>query len=445
MTVNSMKTFCMIGAGNVAWHLAAALEQTGLTLLGVYSRGMDHAQALAARFPSAIATDRIDQLPAADLYVLSVRDDALAEVARSLHAAGAPAGALYFHTAGCVGLEVLSRWFDRSAVVYPLQTFTKAVPVDWSEIPLFVEANTPEALAAAEQLAGQVSRSVQRLTSRGREALHVAAVFACNFPNHCYAVAYSLLQEAGIEPSCLVPLVEQTARKLRLKAPAEGQTGPAVRGDAGVMERHVKALEGHADWQQIYKLLSQSVQRMAGRVPHSFPMIDYDLKKIKALAFDVDGVLSTNIVTLLPGAEGGPLRSANIKDGYAMQLAVKCGLQLAIITGGRSVAVQTRYEALGVQHIYMGAAVKLKVLREWMEAEGLQPEEVVYMGDDIPDYEVMRVVGCPCCPADAAPEIKQVSRYVSHAAGGMGCVRDVLEQVLRAQGKWMANAEAFGW
>ena len=174
-------------------------------------------------------------------------------------------------------------------------------------------------------------------------------------------------------------------------------------------------------------------------------MIDYDLTKIRAFAFDVDGVLSTNIVTLLPGAEGGPLRSANIKDGYAMQLAVKCGLQLAIITGGRSVAVQTRYEALGVQHIYMGAAVKLKVLREWMEAEGLQPEEVVYMGDDIPDYEVMRVVGCPCCPADAAPEIKQVSRYVSHAAGGMGCVRDVLEQVLRAQGKWMANAEAFGW
>ncbi len=443
--MNSMKTFCMIGAGNVAWHLAAALQKTGLTPLGVYSRGMEHARELAKRISSPVATDSLGHLPAADLYVLSVRDDALPGVAGALHDAGAPADALYIHTAGCVGLDVLSRWFRHCAVVYPLQTFSRSVPVDWTDIPLFVEASTPEALETSERLARQISRQVQRLTSQGREALHVAAVFACNFPNHCYAVAYSLLKEAGIDPSCLLPLVEQTARKLHSVAPAEGQTGPAVRGDAKVMERHVKALEAHRDWQEIYKLLSRSVQRMAGRDPYNFSMIDYDLKKIKALAFDVDGVLSTNLVTLFPGAEGGPLRSANIKDGYAMQLAVKCGLQLAIITGGRSAAVQTRYEALGVQHIYMGAAVKLKVLHEWMEAEGLRPEEVIYMGDDIPDYEVMRVVGCPCCPADAAPEIKAVSRYVSHAAGGMGCVRDVLEQVLRAQGKWMANAEAFGW
>lgn len=172
-------------------------------------------------------------------------------------------------------------------------------------------------------------------------------------------------------------------------------------------------------------------------------MIDYDLTRIRALAFDVDGVLSTNIVRL-PN-EGQPIRTANIKDGYALQHAVKCGLQLAIITGGRGEAVRRRYEALGVQSIFQGVAVKIECFETWMQSLDLLPEEVLYMGDDIPDYEVMRRCGLPVCPADAAPEIKQISKYVSHAPGGYGCVRDVVEQVLRAQGHWMTSAEAFGW
>lgn len=172
-------------------------------------------------------------------------------------------------------------------------------------------------------------------------------------------------------------------------------------------------------------------------------MINYDLKKIRALAFDVDGVLSTNNVILFEG--GQPCRTANIKDGYALQLAVKCGLEVAIITGGNSQSVRVRYEGLGVQSIYLGASVKIKTLNEWLHEKSLTPDQVLYMGDDIPDYEVMKVCGCPCCPADAAPEIRQASLYVSPANGGMGCVRDVVEQVLRAQDKWMANAKAFGW
>lgn len=172
-------------------------------------------------------------------------------------------------------------------------------------------------------------------------------------------------------------------------------------------------------------------------------MIDYDLSRIRGIAFDVDGVLSTNLVLLMDGAQ--PCRSANTKDGYALQLAVKKGLQLAIITGGSSEAVRVRYETLGVQHVCMGASVKLVKLQEWMANRGLSPDEVIYMGDDIPDYEAMRHVGCPCCPADAAHEIKTVSRYVSPLAGGLGCARDVVEQVMRAQGLWMTDAEAFGW
>lgn len=172
-------------------------------------------------------------------------------------------------------------------------------------------------------------------------------------------------------------------------------------------------------------------------------MINYDLKKIKGLAFDVDGVLSTNNVYLLP--DGQPNRTANIKDGYALQLAVKKGLKLAIITGGKSEAVRLRYSKLGLNDIYMGAAVKITIFEEWLSKNGLQPNETIYVGDDIPDYEIMRVCGCPCCPSDAADEIKSISRYISPKTGGNGCVRDILEQVLRAQGHWMNNAEAFGW
>lgn len=172
-------------------------------------------------------------------------------------------------------------------------------------------------------------------------------------------------------------------------------------------------------------------------------MINYDLTKIRAIAFDVDGVLSTNNVYLFDN--GQPCRTANIKDGYSIQLAVKKGLQLAIITGGKSEAVLTRYSSLGVQNIFMGSAVKIKVFNQWLQASGLKSEEVLYMGDDIPDFEVMKACGCPCCPADAADEIKAVSVYVSNKNGGCGCARDVVEQVLRAQHKWMENAEAFGW
>ncbi len=172
-------------------------------------------------------------------------------------------------------------------------------------------------------------------------------------------------------------------------------------------------------------------------------MINYDLKKIKALVFDVDGVLSAEVITLHP--DGEPMRTVNIKDGYALQLAVKRGLHIGIITGGHTEAVKKRYAGLGIRDIYMSAAVKTNEFADFMQKHGLQPEEVLYMGDDIPDYAVMRLCGLPCCPADAAPEIKAVSLYISHCRGGYGCGRDVIEQVLKAQGKWMSDEEAFGW
>ena len=171
--------------------------------------------------------------------------------------------------------------------------------------------------------------------------------------------------------------------------------------------------------------------------------IDYDLKKIRGIALDVDGVLSPSTIPM--SHEGEPLRMANIKDGYALQLAVRHGYKIAIITGGNTVAIERRYSALGLTDIYQKAAHKLPVLQQWMEKEGLSPDEVAYMGDDIPDLRPMRAVGLPCCPHDAAWEVKQTARYISPFTGGYGCVRDLLEQVMKARGDWMVESTAFGW
>lgn len=172
-------------------------------------------------------------------------------------------------------------------------------------------------------------------------------------------------------------------------------------------------------------------------------MIDYNLEHIKAIIFDVDGVLSAS--TVMMSIDGEPLRTLNIKDGYAIQLACKTGLRIAIMTGGHSEAIRLRYSYLGVKDIFMDCSVKVNTYEAFKSQYGLDDQELIFMGDDIPDYEVMTRVGCPCCPSDACHEIKDVSCYVSSHKGGQGCARDVIEQVLCAQGKWLADDRAFGW
>jgi len=171
--------------------------------------------------------------------------------------------------------------------------------------------------------------------------------------------------------------------------------------------------------------------------------IPFDLTTIKAVVFDVDGVLSSDIIPLHPSGE--PMRTVNIKDGYAIHHAILKGLTIAIITGGKTEAVRRRFEVLGVKYIYMGSVYKKVELADFLEKTGLNASEVAYMGDDIPDYEVMLQVGLPACPADAAPEIRRIARYISHVNAGCGCGRDLIEQIMKAQGTWMDGAESFGW
>jgi len=166
------------------------------------------------------------------------------------------------------------------------------------------------------------------------------------------------------------------------------------------------------------------------------------LKDITTFIFDVDGVLTDG--TIFVSEEGVQSRAFNIKDGYALQLAVKCGYNVCTISGSRSKSAVYRLNSLGVTDVYMGIHTKVEKVKFYFEEKHLSPEKVVYMGDDITDFEAMKVTGLPVCPADAVEEIKAISKYISPCNGGRGCARDIIEKVLKVQGKWMTEA-AFSW
>jgi 3-deoxy-D-manno-octulosonate 8-phosphate phosphatase (KDO 8-P phosphatase) len=164
------------------------------------------------------------------------------------------------------------------------------------------------------------------------------------------------------------------------------------------------------------------------------------LHQITTFIFDVDGVLTDG--TLQITTSGEMLRTMNVKDGYALKTALNKGFNICIISGGSNEGVRNRLAALGIADIYLGAHNKIEQLDDYLTKSGVSSENVLYMGDDIPDYPVMKGIGLPCCPQDAVPEIKAISKYISHKKGGKGAVRDVIEQVLKVQGKWTGNFDA---
>jgi 3-deoxy-D-manno-octulosonate 8-phosphate phosphatase (KDO 8-P phosphatase) len=166
------------------------------------------------------------------------------------------------------------------------------------------------------------------------------------------------------------------------------------------------------------------------------------LLHVNTFIFDYDGVLSNG--NLYITSDGDALRTGNVKDGYALQLAVKKQYRVAVISGGYSESMKHRLKSLNIKDIFLGVERKIDVYNQYLSDHNLQPENILYMGDDIPDYEIMQIAGVPTCPADAVEEIKKLCAYISHKEGGQGCVRDVIEQVLKVQGKWM-NDDAYHW
>jgi len=160
---------------------------------------------------------------------------------------------------------------------------------------------------------------------------------------------------------------------------------------------------------------------------------------VNTLVFDMDGVLTDGGLLIMPDGEW--IRRMHIKDGYALQLAVKSGYQVVVISGSSSTAVEERLNKLGIQNVYQHVKNKQALLLELMKQKGLQKETIMFMGDDVPDLEIMQAAGVSCCPADACRDVLEVADYISPVKGGEGCVRDVIEKIMRLQGKWISRTD----
>lgn len=251
----------MVGAGNVATHLGKALAEVGHSVVQVWSRTMESASQLADAL-GCRATDDISEVELnADLYVISVKDDALQHVVQKL--CPPRRTSLFAHTAGSVPMSCFEGYADNFGVMYPMQTFSKHKVLNFSEVPVFVEASDDVALRALQSVVESVSEHVYRLDGEGRKWLHLSAVFACNFANYCYSVASRLLEDNGIPFSVMLPLIDETARKVHELAPANAQTGPASRHDKAVMAKQLAMLSGDKNLSEIYRLMSAGIEQNA--------------------------------------------------------------------------------------------------------------------------------------------------------------------------------------
>lgn len=247
----------LIGAGNVATRLGSALAQAGETIVQVYSRSEASAKLLGESLNTSFTT-RLDEVVAdADVYLFSLKDDVIESVASALR----PNKGLWVHTSGSIPISIFEGKNDRYGVFYPLQTFSREREVNFREIPCFVESNSSADEQLLKDLAGRISDKVLPMTSERRKFLHLAAVFACNFTNHLYQVAEQLLEENEIPGDLLLPLIDETARKVHFMKPKEAQTGPAVRNDRSVIEKHLALLKDSPELQNIYEILSQNIYK----------------------------------------------------------------------------------------------------------------------------------------------------------------------------------------
>ena len=257
--MNTPRTIVMIGAGRVATHLAPALSACGHRIIQVYSRTLESARTLAEK-TGCPATNRLEELnPMADLYLVSVSDAALSTLLPTVAAVNPHA--LFVHTAGSVPMNVWEGLADRYGVLYPMQTFSKERKVDFHQVSFFIEANRPEDTLLLKELASGLSPTVYEATSEQRKYLHIGAVFACNFTNHLYAVCEELLSRHGLPFTAMLPLIDETARKVHELSPRIAQTGPASRRDRNILDSHLQLLEAETpDLTDIYRLLSEHIE-----------------------------------------------------------------------------------------------------------------------------------------------------------------------------------------
>tara|TARA_Y100000385_G_C12961465_1_gene579942 strand:+ start:326 stop:1078 length:753 start_codon:yes stop_codon:yes gene_type:complete len=245
-----MKNLVLIGSGNVATHLGIALKNKGYNILQVWSMQAENAKVLADKLDCKFTSSLYD-LEKADLYITSVKDDKIEEVISNLQNVN------IVHTSGSIGLEIFKLNFTNFGVFYPLQTFNKEVDINFSEIPLCIEANNSDFEKELLKIGESLSNSVVKMNSEQRKQLHIAAVFACNFSNHMFSIADDILQKSNVDFNLLQPLIRKTIKKIEKHSPKNVQTGPAKRNDKKIIESHLQSLEKNQ--QEVYKLITNSI------------------------------------------------------------------------------------------------------------------------------------------------------------------------------------------
>lgn len=246
----------LIGAGNVATHFGKALINAGNKILQVYSRTQKSARKLAEKIHAEYTTDLHSLNTDADLYLISVTDNAVEELINNLSLKNK----LVIHTSGSIPMKILNRISENYGVLYPLQTFSKSRKVDFKNVPLCIEANNKDNLEKIRSLATGLSNHIYEVDSEQRNVLHLAAVFACNFPNFMYTIADKLLRDSNIDFDILRPLIKETAEKIQDMKPAEAQTGPAVRGDENIMLAHLEMLKDYPAYKKLYQIISEEIK-----------------------------------------------------------------------------------------------------------------------------------------------------------------------------------------
>ena len=249
----------LVGAGNVAYHLAPALLRAGMNLCQIYSRTLESARRLGMRTGITYTADAGDVYPDGDIYLFCVSDDSLPAVVKSLRMRH---DALLLHTSGCQPMDVLKPYADSYGVIYPVQTFSRRRELDFREVPLCVEGSEPAVTGRIWTLAKALSDTVCEVDSRRRRELHLAAVFVNNFPNYLYTVGSKMMEESGLPFDLLRPLILETALKVMQMVPEDAQTGPARRGDDSTMAAHKALLKDRKEWLRIYALLSDSIKAL---------------------------------------------------------------------------------------------------------------------------------------------------------------------------------------
>lgn len=257
------KRVALIGAGNVAHHLAPALLKAGVDLCQIYSRSMESARELGIKTGITYVADVYAIYPDCDIYIFCVGDDALLPLYKNIRI---NKEAIVLHTSGSLPMDIFKPWAVHYGVLYPLQTFTKKRSLDFKEIPLCIEASDEGTLQTISQLAGLLSERVEEISSAQRKVLHLAAVFANNFVNHLYGIAGEMLEKEGLDGTLLRPLIFETAHKVMLLTPEAAQTGPARRGDEGVMGIHKTLLKDNRKLLNLYTLLSDSIKESCSKV-----------------------------------------------------------------------------------------------------------------------------------------------------------------------------------